>query len=122
MRFESPVPLGHRWVAEDIEIRGRRFAAGSTVEVVWAAANLDGAAMSDPLAVQLDRRRNAHVAFAAGPHRCLGSNLARLELQVAVEEFHRRIPQYEITPGRSVTYSNYGVRAAIDLPISFPVA
>ena len=120
MRFESPVPLGHRWVAEDVEIRGRRFPAGSTVEVVWAAANVDAAVTPDALEVQLERRRNAHVAFAAGPHRCLGSNLARLELRVAVDQFHRRIPHYEITPGKSVTYLNYGVRAAIELPISFP--
>jgi len=120
LRFESPVPLGHRWVAEDVEIQGRRFPAGSTVEVVWAAANVDARVTDDALAVQLERRRNAHVAFAAGPHRCLGSNLARLELWVAVDQFHRRIRQYEITPGRSVTYLNYGVRAAVELPISFP--
>ena len=119
MRFESPVPLGHRWVAEDVRIGGRTFPAGSTVEVVWAGANADPTAIADPSEAQLDRR-SAHVAFAAGPHRCLGSNLARLELRVAVEQFHRRIPHYEITPGRSVTYLNYGVRAAIDLPISFP--
>jgi len=122
MRFESPVPLGHRWVAEDIEIAGRRFAAGSTVEVVWAAANVDEQAHADPLTMQLARPRNAHVAFAAGPHRCLGSNLARLELRIAVEQFHRRIPEYEVAVGQSVTYMNYGVRAAVHLPIAFPIS
>ena len=122
LRFESPVPLAHRWVTEDIEIGGRSFPAGSVVEVVWAAANVDGSVFPDPLSVNLTRPRNAHVAFAAGPHRCLGSNLARLELRVAIEEFHRRIPDYTISPGATVTYQNYGVRAAINLPITFPAA
>jgi cytochrome P450 len=122
MRFESPVPLGHRWVTEDIEVQGRQFPAGSMVEVVWAAANVDPAVFGDPLTVDFERPHNAHVGFAAGPHRCLGSNLARLELRVALEEFHRRIPEYEITPGKKVSYTNYGVRAASYLPITFPVA
>jgi len=121
MRFESPVPLGHRWVTEDIEVQGRPFPAGSMVEVVWAAANVDPAVFPDPLTVDFERPHNAHVGFAAGPHRCLGSNLARLELRVVLE-FHRRIPVYEITPGKKVSYTNYGVRAAIYLPITFPVA
>ncbi|WP_433461858.1 cytochrome P450 [Spirillospora sp. CA-128828] len=121
MRFESPVPLAHRWVVEDIEVGGRRFPAGAKVEVVWAAANADPVAFPAPMAVDFDRPRNAHVGFAAGPHRCLGSNLARLELRVAIEEFHRRIPDYEITPGDEVVYTNYGVRGAIRLPITFPV-
>jgi len=120
LRFESPVPLGHRWVTEDIEIAGRHFPAGSMVEVVWAAANVDPTAFPDPLTVDFGRLRNAHVAFAAGPHRCLGSNLARLELRVAIEEFHRRLPNYAITAGQPVLYTNYGVRAAVHLPISFP--
>jgi len=121
MRFESPVPLGHRWVTEDIEVAGRLFPAGSKVEVVWAAANVDQDVFADPLVVDFERPHNAHVAFAAGPHRCLGSNLARLELRVALDQFHRRIPEYEIAPGREATYINYGVRAAVHLPITFPV-
>ncbi|ONH55537.1 hypothetical protein CcI49_28955 [Frankia sp. CcI49] len=121
MRYESPVPLAHRWVTEDIEIEGRRFPAGSKVEVVWAAANVDPTAFPDPMTVDFERPRNAHVGFAAGPHRCLGSNLARLELRVALEEFHRRIPEYTITPGQEPLFINYGVRAAIRLPVTFPV-
>lgn len=121
LRYDSPVPLAHRWVTEDIEIEGRRFPAGSKVEVVWAAANVDPAAFPDPLTVDFERPRTAHVGFAAGPHRRLGSNLARLELRVALEEFHRRIPEYTITPGEEPLFTNYGVRAAVNLPITFPV-
>ena len=119
MRFESPVHLGHRWVAEDIEIEGRRLAAGTKVMVVWASANLDPDAVVDPLMVDLARSEARHVAFASGFHRCLGSNLARLELRIALEELHRRIPDYRIIPGREPVYINYGVRAAIQLPLSF---
>jgi cytochrome P450 len=120
LRFESPVPLGDPRVTQGIRIAGRRFPAGSMVEVVWAAANVDPAAFPDPLTVDFGRLRNAHVAFAAGPHRCLGSNLARLELRAAIEEFHRRLPNYAITAGQPALYTNYGVRAAVHLPISFP--
>ena len=102
-------------------MNGRRFPAGAKVEVVWAAANADPAAFADPLTVDFARRGNAHVGFAAGPHRCLGSNLARLELRLAIEEFHKRIPDYAITPGDQIVYTNYGVRGAIRLPITFPV-
>jgi cytochrome P450 len=66
MRFESPVPLGHRWVTEDIEVHGRQFPAGSMVEVVWAAANIDPAAFPDPLTVDFERPHNAHVGSQPG--------------------------------------------------------
>jgi cytochrome P450 len=91
------------------------------VEVVWAAANADPAAFSDLRTVDFARPRNAHVSFAAEPHRCLGSNLARLELRLKIEEFHQRILDYAITPGDQVLYTSYGVRAAIRLPATFPV-
>ena len=119
MRFESPVHLGHRWITEDIEIEGRRFQGGTKVMVVWASANLDPDAVSDPLTVDPERPDVRHVSFASGFHRCLGSHLARLELRIALEELHRRIPDYRITPGAAPVYLNYGVRAAIQLPLSF---
>jgi cytochrome P450 len=121
MRYESPVPLGHRWIAQDIEINGRPVPAGTRVQVLWAAANVDPDVFAEPLTVDLGRARNPNVAFASGPHRCLGSNLARMELWTAVEEFHRRIPEYWITPGAEVSYTNFSVRAAISLPVSFEV-
>jgi cytochrome P450 len=119
MRFESPVHLGHRWVAEDIEIDGRRVPAGTKVMVVWASANLDPEVIPEPLTVDLGRVDTRHVSFASGFHRCLGSHLARLELRIALEELHRRLPDYSITPGERPSYINYGVRAAFRLPLSF---
>jgi cytochrome P450 len=118
-RFESPVLLGHRWIAEDIEVEGRRFEGGTKVTVVWASANVDPDAVADPLTVDLGRKDCRHVSFASGFHRCLGSHLARLELRIALEELHRRIPDYRVTPGAEPVYINYGVRAALQLPLSF---
>jgi cytochrome P450 len=53
--------------------------------------------------VILDRKPNSHIAFGAGPHRCVGSNLARRELRIAMEEWHKRIPEYRITEGTEPT-------------------
>ena len=70
--------------------------------------------------MRFDREANRHLAFGGGPHRCLGSHLARLELQVALEEFHRRIPEYAIADGAEIHFSP-GIRQAERLPITFPV-
>jgi cytochrome P450 len=122
MRFESPVPLGHRYLAADMDVGGKVYPAGSKVEVVWAAANVDPEAFDDPLSVDFGRSSNRHIAFASGFHRCLGSHLARLELRVGIGQLHRRIPDYGITPGSEVAYTNYSVRAAERLPLSFTAA
>ena len=120
MRFESPVHMGHRHVTEDFELNGWSFKAGEMVEVAWASANVDPEVFENPLEVDLGRKRNAHIGFASGPHRCLGSNLARMELVTVIEQFHRRIPEYAISLGQKPTYVNYGVRLAAYLPVSFP--
>ena len=59
----------------------------------------------EPDAVDFDRKINKHIAFGGGVHRCLGSHLARMELRVAVEEWHRRIPEYEVKPGVTPEYT-----------------
>jgi cytochrome P450 len=120
MRFESPVFTGHRWAVRPIEIAGHRLEPGQEIAVVWASANLDPDHFPDPLTVDFDRPANRHIGFASGFHRCLGSHLARLELYTVVEELHRRIPDYWITPGDEPRYLSLGVRAVEHLPISFP--
>jgi cytochrome P450 len=120
LRYEAPVMYGSRYVAEDFAINDVTFSAGEWVDVMWASANLDPDAFENPLEVDLRRSRNVHTTFATGPHRCLGSNLARLEMVTAIDQFHRRIPEYWITEGRQPQYFNQGVRVAVHLPISFP--
>ncbi|MDQ6945870.1 MAG: cytochrome P450, partial [Actinomycetota bacterium] len=60
---------------------------------------------------------NRHAAYGPGFHRCLGVHLARMELRVVMEEFHRRIPEYRIDPEDDVTYTAVGVRCASHLPV-----
>jgi cytochrome P450 len=66
--------------------------------------------------VDFERESNRHLAFGAGAHRCLGSHLARMELRVALEEWHRRIPEYAIQAGEVPRYSP-GIREVQYLPL-----
>ena len=122
MRYENPVlTSGGRMAIADTEVNGCPVKAGDLVTQCWTTANLDPEVFADPLTVDFDRSGNRHIAFAAGWHRCLGSHLARLELRTAVDQLHRRIPSYTITPGETAQYHHAGVRAATYLPLSFPV-
>jgi len=120
MRYESPVQWGHRLVTEDIELpSGVKLEAGSLVQALWAAANLDAERFDDPFAVHLDRPANRHIAFASGIHRCLGSHLARLELRCGLEEFNRRLGDYRVEDESALVYSGGTVRAVLNLPLIF---
>lgn len=117
MRFESPVTDGGRIAMKDMVLpSGEKIAAGTHMNVSWSAANLDPDYFEDPLTVDFARKPNPHIAFASGFHRCLGSHLARMELRVALEAFHRRIPNYEIKPGTELFYSG-NPRTPLDLPL-----
>ncbi len=105
MRYESPVTDGARIAVTDLDLpSGERISAGTHMGISWHAANLDPDYFADPLTVDFDRSPNPHIGFASGFHRCLGSHLARMEMQVALEAWHRRIPEYVITPGSDLTY------------------
>jgi len=81
------------------------------------AANRDPSQISDATTFVLDRTQNRHLAFGGGPHRCLGSHLARVELAVAIEEWHRRIPEYRIEPDAEITQHVAGVAGLDRLPL-----
>ena len=120
MRYESPVPSsGGRIALRDTEVNGVPIKQGEMVYLCWASANLDPESFEHPLAADLDRTQNRHIAFAAGIHRCLGSHLARAELRASVDQLHRRIPDYWVTDGEQVQYEFAGVRQARYLPLSF---
>jgi cytochrome P450 len=106
MRFESPVTDGGRIALADLELpSGERIAAGTRMGVSWHAANLDPAFFADPLTVDFERMPNPHIGFASGFHRCLGSHLARMEMVVALQAWHERIPDYVIKEGTDLSYS-----------------
>jgi cytochrome P450 len=119
MRWETPVPGATRTPTIDVEIGGETVPAGTHVSVLWAAANVDPEKFKDPLTVDLTRRPNAHYSFAGGFHRCLGSHLARMELRSALDQFHKRIPEYRIPAGVELTYEALPVRLARPLPLTW---
>jgi cytochrome P450 len=116
LRYESPVQVVPRVVAQPVTLRGVDLVPGDPVTVVIGAANLDDAEFDRPDDVDWHRDLNRHVAFGAGHHLCLGAHLARLELRVALEEFHRRIPDYRVADGVELQFSP-GIRQAEYLPL-----
>jgi cytochrome P450 len=115
LRWESPVMMVVRIVKQDAELAGVTMQAGDHAVIMIGAANLDEE-FPEPARVNFAREANRHLAFGAGPHRCLGSHLARLELRVALEEWHRRIPDYRIADGVEIR-SSPGIRQAERLPL-----
>jgi cytochrome P450 len=98
LRFYS-IATGGRVVTKDTELGGVPMKAGDRIMYCTAAAGRDPEQFPDPDTFIPDRSPNRHVAFGAGPHRCVGSHLARLELRIALEEWHKRIPEYRIPEG-----------------------
>lgn len=120
IRFAGSVHGLHRSVAEEVELSGQRFCPGETVVVNYAAANRDAREFDEPNKCLLDRQANRHLGFGAGVHRCLGSNLARLEFRVGVEQTLRRIPDYVIPSGAKVDFHGNSVtRGYRALPVVF---
>jgi cytochrome P450 len=98
LRWVTPAPYLFRRAARDTELGGCPIAAGDFVIGSLAHANLDPDEFPDPFNVDFDRPAVRHITFGPGNHRCLGSHLARRELQIALREWHQRIPTYEIAP------------------------
>jgi cytochrome P450 len=111
----------NRIVTRDVEFAGCPMKAGDRVLLSIPAADRDPLQFPDAATFDVDRTNNRHIAFAAGPHRCLGSHLARLELRIAVEEWHRRIPDYTLGPDADVTFHIGGVAGVDQLPLVWPV-
>ena len=119
LRWETPVVVVPRVVKQEVAISGWHLSAGDNVILVLGAANGDEAEFGDG-EVDLVRAPNRHVAFGGGHHLCLGAHLARLELRVAFEELHARIPDYRLASGVQVRFSP-GIRQADTLPLEWEV-
>ena len=115
----SFVAIG-RTVRHDTELGGYPVTAGEKVLISWAAANRDEAEFANATSFDPARRGNRHLAFGAGPHRCVGSNLARLNLQVAVSEISRRLLELELTvAAQDLPFHTAFNRSPLAMPISF---
>lgn len=119
LRAFAPVTMARETIA-DTEIAGCPIKKGQMVLLSFPAANRDPAVFPDADKVIIDRKENRHAAFGLGIHRCVGSNLARMEMQVAIEEWLKRIPSFGLKNGASVLWSEGTVRGPRQLPIVFP--
>jgi cytochrome P450 len=118
LRAYAPVTMA-REVVKETEIGGCPIKPGNMVLLSFPAANRDPAVFPDADKVVIDRKQNPHAAFGLGIHRCIGSNLARMEMTVAIEEWLKRIPDFRLDPAGKVAFSEGTVRGPRQLPILF---
>ncbi len=116
LRAYAPVTMA-RIVEEDAEIGGCPVSAGDRVLLPFPAGNRDPAKFDRADEVVIDRQQNRHFAFGIGIHRCLGSNLARMEMRVALETWLQHFPRYELAPDREVRWSGTQVRGPREVPV-----
>ena len=118
LRAYAPVTMA-RVVKKEVTLNGRTMQPGERVLLSFPSANRDPEMFEDPNEVVLDRAQNRHIAFGAGIHRCAGSNLARLELRIAIEEWLRAVPEFSIEDEDAVTWAGGQVRGPRTLPVVF---
>lgn len=118
LRYISPLPASGRTTTSACPVGGVEVPADVKVAVNWLSANHDPEAFADPGEIQFARSPNRHLAFGYGPHRCLGANLATLELRIILEEVLRRLPDYTIDESAVVRYVSM-IRAIEKLPATF---
>ena len=117
LRYESPVQFTARVLKEEIEVCGQQIPKGWTVLCMLGAANRDPKQFKEPNQLNLKRLNNQHLAFSAGPHVCIGAQLARLEGQVAILNLVQRFPKMKLTGPRPEWASTFGLRGLKSLPV-----
>ncbi|OUS37567.1 cytochrome [Rhodobacterales bacterium 56_14_T64] len=100
LRFRSPNQLGNRETTTEIEIDGLTIAKGTNLHLLIGAANRDPEVFDAPEMFDISRKPNRHLAFAGGPHVCVGLTLARMEGRIAIARLVQRFPNFQILPGR----------------------
>lgn len=120
IRFGGSIHGIPRTVAKEVELNGHTFCPGESVQVNYASANRDADEFPEPDRCILDRQANRHLGFGAGVHRCLGSNLARLEFRIGVEQVLARMPDYTLaSDDAAVFHGNSVTRGYRSLPVVF---
>jgi cytochrome P450 len=109
-----------RTAMRDTEIGGKAIKAGDKVLLSWASANRDEDEFPCPAAFDLERASNRHISFGGGPHRCAGSNLARMNLRIAVAEIVRRMDDIRLQDGaEQIDFHSAFSRAPVSVPLTF---
>jgi cytochrome P450 len=116
LRYYAPVTMARKVVGET-EVGGCPVHPGDQMLLTFPAANHDPAAFEHADVFDMDRLNNRHVAFGLGIHRCVGSNLARLECTVAFQEWLRAFPDYTLDTSKQTTWANGQIRGPRNLPV-----
>ena len=119
LRFDSPVQVTFRTASEDIELSGRTIPRREHVVVFLGAANRDPARFANPDQLDIARRDNVHLSFAAGPHRCIGEVLAKVEGRIAFETILRRMPKLALADPHPKWRPAMSLRGLQSLPLTF---
>jgi cytochrome P450 len=118
LRLDGPFVSIARMATKDTELGGRQIKKGDRVLLYWASANRDEDEFVNPDVFDLERGSNRHLAFGVGPHRCLGSNLARMNLRIALSELLSRLHEVKLQSDE-VSYHSSTTREPLAVPISF---
>jgi len=121
LRFYAPVTMA-RIAETDIDYNGVHINRGDKVLMNFPAACHDPEQFENPDEFIIDRAQNRHIAFGSGVHRCAGSNLARLEMTVAIQVWLERIPEFHVSDREPTKWAGGQVRGPRVLPVSFPPA
>ncbi|MBY0422702.1 MAG: cytochrome P450, partial [Parvularculaceae bacterium] len=121
LRVHSVVFSG-RTVAREIEMRGVRMMPGDKVIGILPACNFDPEVFPDPTRVDFHRPKKIILAFTVGAHSCMGAHLARLEVKIALQEWLKRIPDFDLAPGTKIEYKPGGVIGPERVPLVWPRA
>ena len=120
LRLDPPFVFIARTATRDTEIAGTPIGKGEKVLIAWASANRDEGEFPDPDTFHIDRGTNRHIAFGAGPHRCAGSNLARMNLRIAVGELVTRLHDLKLAEGAEpIPFHSHFSRSPATVPITF---
>ncbi len=112
-----PIVVSGRKVTRDVEFHGVQMKAGDLVTLATMLAGRDAAEFENPDKVDLRREKVSHITFAAGPHRCVGSHLARRELRIALEAWLKRVPPFRVKAGETPVTHGIGVFGVYHLPL-----
>ena len=110
-----------RLITEDFEYKGVPFRKGDLIQVPISLHGLDDRRWEHPMDVDFNRKTTFHATFGNGPHRCPGSNLARTEIRVFLQEWMPRIPDFTIPKGEKVVTATGNVNAVEYLPLEWSV-
>jgi cytochrome P450 len=114
-----PIIVSGRLVTRDIEFHGVQMKEGDVVALGTMFAGRDAQAFANPDTIDFDRESPSHITFAAGPHRCIGSHLARRELRIAIEQWVKQVPPFRIADGQHAITHSMGVFGVESLPLAW---